>query len=326
MAEDNIIKKVLVMSVEPGFGGQAYLPMSTKKIKDLANWRDENNYNFIIQVDGGINLNNIQTVVDAGATDIVIGSSIFKHRELEKVYNKKMDVDILINKNVLPMPAVSASVSCMDLGNLADSIKKVEDSDVAFFHYDVVDGRFNKCYILGDILCDYLKKNSRLPIEVHLAVYDIENYIEVFAQKKVEYIAVHYEAMKNPKEIFAKIRSLGAKPVLAYRADTEPKDDLIELAPLCEWILKLTVNPGFAGQKINPEAIKHIKMMSDMLKQNNIKTRIQADGNVNKNTTRMLAEAGATIFTGGTSGLFLTGKSIQENLRELLAPTKEFID
>ena len=85
-----------------------------------------------------------------------------------------MDVDILINKNVLPMPAVSASVSCMDLGNLADSIKKVEDSDVAFFHYDVVDGRFNKCYILGDILCDYLKKNSRLPIEVHLAVYDIE--------------------------------------------------------------------------------------------------------------------------------------------------------
>lgn len=73
MAEDNIIKKVLVMSVEPGFGGQAYLPMSTKKIKDLANWRDENNYNFIIQVDGGINLNNIQTVVDAGATDIVIG-------------------------------------------------------------------------------------------------------------------------------------------------------------------------------------------------------------------------------------------------------------
>lgn len=84
MAEDNIIKKVLVMSVEPGFGGQAYLPMSTKKIKDLANWRDENNYNFIIQVDGDINLNNIQTVVDAGATDIVIGSSIFKHRELEK--------------------------------------------------------------------------------------------------------------------------------------------------------------------------------------------------------------------------------------------------
>lgn len=84
MAEDNIIKKVLVMSVEPGFGGQAYLPMSTKKIQDLAKWRDEHNYKFIIQVDGGINLDNVTTVVNAGATDIVIGSSMFRHRELEK--------------------------------------------------------------------------------------------------------------------------------------------------------------------------------------------------------------------------------------------------
>ncbi len=84
MAEDDILKKVLIMSVEPGFGGQAYLPMSTKKIQDLANWRNEHNYKFTIQVDGGINLNNIKTVVKAGATDIVIGSSIFKNREIEK--------------------------------------------------------------------------------------------------------------------------------------------------------------------------------------------------------------------------------------------------
>ena len=56
----------------------------------------------------------------------------------------------------LPMPAVSASVSCMDLGNFDAAIKAVENSEVAFFHYDVVDGKFNKCYILGDMLCEYL--------------------------------------------------------------------------------------------------------------------------------------------------------------------------
>lgn len=225
----------------------------------------------------------------------------------------------------LPIPAVSASVSCMDLGHFAEAIKEVEHSQISFFHYDVVDGHFNKCYILGDMLCEYLKKHSSLPVEVHLAVNDIDNYIDVFAAKGADYIAVHYEAMQNPKETFAKIRSLGAQPVLAYRADTAPQDDLIELAPLCAWILKLTVNPGFAGQKINPEAVKHIKMMSDMLRANNIKTRIQADGNVNVSTTAMLAEAGATIFTGGTSGLFLKGKSVQENMDIMLAPTKEFI-
>lgn len=224
----------------------------------------------------------------------------------------------MTKKDILPILAVSASVSCMDFGCLKKSIQSVESSDIAFFHYDVVDGKFNKCYILGDIFCEYLKQHSNLPIEVHLAVYDIDNYIDIFASKKVDYIAVHYEAMKNPKETFAKIRSLGAKPVLAYRAETAPQQDLVELAPLCAWILKLTVNPGFAGQKINLKAIEHIKMMKTMLEKHHLQTRIQADGNVNSNTIKMLFEAGATIFTGGTSGLFIPNKTIQENLNDLL--------
>ncbi|WP_196593271.1 ribulose-phosphate 3-epimerase [Pectinatus sottacetonis] len=84
VAEDGLLEKVLVMSVEPGFGGQAYLPASTEKIKELAEWRAENGYKFDIQVDGGINLNNLQTVIQAGANDVVIGSSMFKNRQLEK--------------------------------------------------------------------------------------------------------------------------------------------------------------------------------------------------------------------------------------------------
>ncbi len=228
----------------------------------------------------------------------------------------------LTKKDILPILAVSASVSCMDLGCLKKCIQSVEDSDIAFFHYDVVDGKFNKCYILGDIFCEYLKQHSNLPIEVHLAVYDIDNYVDIFAKKKVDYIAVHYEAMNNPKETFAKIRDLGATPVLAYRADTKPQEDLIELAPLCAWILKLTVNPGFSGQKMNLQAIEHIKIMKKMLENHGIKTRIQADGNVNSNTIKTLFDAGATIFTGGTSGLFIPNKTIRENLNNLLKPLK----
>lgn len=84
VAQDGLLKKVLIMSVEPGFGGQSYLPMSTRKIADLAKWREENNFEFIIQVDGGVNINNIKTIIDAGATDIVIGSAMFKDRQIEK--------------------------------------------------------------------------------------------------------------------------------------------------------------------------------------------------------------------------------------------------
>lgn len=93
VAEDGLLKKVLIMSVEPGFGGQAYLPMSTQKIAALKKWRDDNNYDFSIQVDGGINVDNIKTVIEAGATDVVLGSAMFKNREMEK--NVQMFFELL---------------------------------------------------------------------------------------------------------------------------------------------------------------------------------------------------------------------------------------
>jgi Pentose-5-phosphate-3-epimerase len=207
----------------------------------------------------------------------------------------------------------------MDLGHMQDAIKAVEASEVSFFHYDVVDGKFNNCYILGDAMCRYIKKHSTLPVEVHLAVMEPEPYIDVFADSGADYIAVHYEALRDPWQTFAQIKTKGAVPVLAYRADTAPKEDFIELTEACAWVLKLTVNPGFAGQKIQPAAVEHIRQMHKMLQARGSSVRIQADGNVSCQMVRMLKEAGATIFTGGTSGLFLKGQSVQENLKSLLA-------
>ncbi|WP_231036075.1 ribulose-phosphate 3-epimerase [Pectinatus sottacetonis] len=213
-------------------------------------------------------------------------------------------------------PVFSASVSCMNIGGFAAAIKEVEKL-VGFLHYDIVDGKFNKCYVLGDIAYQYLKKNSKLPIELHLAVENPEEYINIFAGYGVDYIAVHYEAMTDPQKTFQLIRRVGAVPVLAYRAETAPQEDFFALAQNCAWILKLTVNPGFSGQKINTQAIDHIRLMAKILRKNNSTIRIQADGNVNCITIKALYIAGATIFTCGTSGLFRQGRSLRQNLREL---------
>ncbi|WP_110954170.1 ribulose-phosphate 3-epimerase [Anaerosinus massiliensis] len=218
-----------------------------------------------------------------------------------------------------PPLAVSASVSCMDLGFMKHDIERVEASETAFFHYDVVDGKFNHCYILGDAMFQYIKKHSNLPVEVHLGVVEPEPYIDVFAAYGADYIAVHYESLKDPWKVFEQIKAKGSVPVLAYRAETAPGEDFVELAEACAWVLKLTVNPGFAGQKIQPAAVEHIRQMHAMLQKKNSSVRIQADGNVNCQTVKMLKDAGATIFTGGTSGLFLKEQSVQENLKKLLA-------
>ncbi len=221
----------------------------------------------------------------------------------------------------LPFPAVSASVSCMDFGHMQEQIEAVEASGVAFFHYDVVDGKFNRCYMLGDALCKYIHAHSRLAIEVHLAVMDAQPYIEAFAAAGASYLAVHVEAFASIGEVeaaFAAIRRLGVYPVLAYRAETAPGQEFLRLAEQAAWILKLTVHPGFSGQKIQPQAVRHIRAMARALQEANLSVRIQADGNVNAATLPALSLAGASIFTGGTSGLFTAGGSVQQNLARLL--------
>lgn len=218
--------------------------------------------------------------------------------------------------------AVSASVSCMDIGHLNDVIDEVNTSDISFWHYDVVDGKFNRCLILGDLLYPYLRQRSRLPIELHLATEDPERYVDVFSRYELDYVAVHAEAMKKPELIFDKIRSAGAQPVLAYRAESAPRDDFVDLAKECAWVLKLTVNPGFSGQKIQISAVQHIREMSDRLIHARIDCRIQADGNVNKETIRILYDAGANIFTGGSSGLFRSGEKVQDSLVRLMHPVQ----
>lgn len=223
------------------------------------------------------------------------------------------------------MPCISASVSCMDLLHMEKHIKEVEASNVAFFHYDVVDGQFNQCFILGDTLLEQMSKITTLPIEAHLAVYEPERFIERFANAGADYITVQYEALKDPLKTFALIRSFGCEPTICYQATTAPGEDFIEIASEVAWILKLTVNPGFSGQKIQPQSIEHIKEMHSLLLNAGLKTPIQADGNVNLNTIPDLANAGAQIFTGGTSGLFCQGKSVSDNTDALItSATKHY--
>lgn len=214
---------------------------------------------------------------------------------------------------------IFASVSCMDQCRFAEEMKKVEASAVSRYHYDVVDGKFNRCFILGETTLQYFKREAGLEVEVHLAAYEPEDYIEIFAKAGADYIAVHVETMEDPLHTFDMIRRLGAKPVLAFRAETAPDERFVELAKEVEWILKLTVNPGFAGQPIQPIAIEHIAQMRKLLDEHGVSTPIQADGNITVHTIPKLVEAGATIFTGGSSGLFLKDMTVTESCQRLLA-------
>lgn len=217
---------------------------------------------------------------------------------------------------------LAASVSCFNLFNLESQVCQVEEAGIDLLHFDVVDGRFNDCIILGTPTLQALRPHTQLPVEVHLGVYEPEKYIRQFANAGADYIAVHYEVMIEPVKIFEMIKDAGAKPILALRAETDVDAGIVKLLPHIDWIVKLTVNPGYAGQSFKTETVEKIRNLRKAIKEAGFNTGIQADGNINPKTIPIVVEAGADMLTGGTSGLFLKDKTIKESALEMLHAAK----
>ena len=212
---------------------------------------------------------------------------------------------------------INASLSCIDLGHVQLSMDDINHADIHSLHYDMVDGIFNRCFQFGDRMLEVFQQYSSLPITVHLACMDPLPYLEPIINSGVDYVAVHYESKRATAEVFTRIHELGAKPVLAFRCDTPVPDDFLALASQAEWILKLTVQPGFSGQEFYKEALSHIEEMHRILREAGLPKIIEADGNIHAGTIPDCIQAGATMFTGGTSGLFHTGHSLKESVRIL---------
>lgn len=244
---------------------------------------------------------------------------------------------------------LAGSASCFDLFNLEKQFEGLHEAPVDVIHFDIVDGWFNRCIILGLPTLQQMRPHTQLPIEVHMAVYQPERYIRQFIEAGGDIISFHPEGMKGVqegkydfahafgevRETFDLIRSLGARPALAFRSETMldealvgtltagEQKDLLDALEESEYIIKLTVDPGFSGQKIQPAAFEKMKALRDLMDAHGIETRIAADGNVNAATIPTLVKHGAGMLVGGTSGLFLPGKSVRECAQRMLDAMKE---
>lgn len=213
---------------------------------------------------------------------------------------------------------LGASVSCFDLYDLKEQFQQIHEAPIDFMHFDVVDGSFNQCIILGLPTLEAIRPHTALPIEVHLAVYEPKKYIEQYIRAGANYISIHPEGSKDILGDFELIRKLGAKCVLALRSETQMNEELLQACSEAEYIIKLTVNPGFSGQKIQEESFQKMKDMRAMLDDHNIETPICADGNVNIATIPKLMKCGSEMLIGGTSGLFLKNQSVKASAEAMI--------
>lgn len=210
---------------------------------------------------------------------------------------------------------LAPSMMCVDYSKFMETIKSFEENKIGYLHIDIMDGEFVPNYTLGTDFCRRLRKMTSIPLDVHLMITRPEDKIKWFEFQKGEYVSVHYEATKNIRQALTAIREAGAKPMLAISPAT-PVNVIKEVMDIVDGILIMTVNPGFAGQKLIPETLDKIKETRKLLNDNGYNNvDIEVDGNVSFENAKKMAALGANIFVGGSSSIFFKENSIDENIK-----------
>ncbi len=203
------------------------------------------------------------------------------------------------------MVEVSASILNIKNENVIQTLYNLESSGIDHFHIDVMDGKFVKNNTSSKMIeyCEYLNNISNMPLDVHLMVQDVENYIKSFLTFEPNIITVHLEAAKDKKEIMNWINFIkqnNVKVGVSIKPNTKI-EEIYKYLPFVHLILIMTVEPGEGGQELIPETIEKIQKLNKYIQKNNLEVDIQVDGGINTKNVNLLKKAGANIIVAGTA-------------------------
>ena len=194
---------------------------------------------------------------------------------------------------------ISASFLACDFSDLTKEIDKAENSGVDWIHYDVMDGVFVRNISFGEPVLKSISPIIHLPIDAHLMIVDPIRYIDNYADLGVQGITFHYEAAKDVQAVIDKIRSRGLKVGMAIKPAT-PVSEIIEYIEQLDMVLVMTVEPGFGGQVFLPETLEKVKEVREYIDNNNLSVHLQVDGGINRETGKLVREAGADVLVSGS--------------------------
>ena len=203
------------------------------------------------------------------------------------------------------MVEVSASILSMKNENAIQTLYNLDTTGIDYFHIDVMDGKFVSADTTSKMLeyCEYLNSISNLPLDVHLMVKDIKNYINSFLVFEPNIITIHLEATNNKEELLDLINYIKENNVrvgISIKPNTKI-EEIIDYLQLIHVALVMTVEPGKGGQELIPNTIQKIKDLNNYIKKNNLEIDIEADGGINPGNVAMLKDAGVNIIVAGSS-------------------------
>ena len=215
------------------------------------------------------------------------------------------------------MKLIAPSILSCDFARLGDEINAVEEAGADWIHVDVMDGHFVPNITFGPLIVEACRRATSLPLDVHLMIEAPDKYIESFVKAGASSISVHVETCVHLNRTVSAIRSLGVSPGVVLNPTT-PLSSIEWILEYVDYVLILSVNPGFGGQVFIQNSIARIRTLRKTIDERGLPVLIEVDGGVNEKTIKKISEAGVNIFVAG-SAIFESGdyKKKIESFRKL---------
>ena len=198
------------------------------------------------------------------------------------------------------MTMVSPSLLSVDFGNMQRDIEMLNASECDWYHLDVMDGVFVPNISFGFPVMQAMAKHATKPLDVHLMIVQPEKFIKEVKALGARVMNVHYEACIHLHRVIQAIKAEGMMAGVTLNPHT-PVSVLEEIAPELDSVMLMIVNPGFGGQKFIPSMVEKTRKLRELLNRIGSKALIEIDGGVNRETGKLLVEAGADVLVAGSA-------------------------
>lgn len=194
---------------------------------------------------------------------------------------------------------IAPSLLSADFSRLADELHDIE-VEADLLHLDVMDGHFVPNLTIGPAIVKACRAHSHLPFDCHLMIDNPQHYIDRFLDAGADMISVHVEAEPHLQRALQLIRDGGAKAGIAINPATSA-ESLSTAIEFCDFVLVMTVNPGFGGQKFIEPVVPKIRRISQIIRERGVHVEIEVDGGIDPTTAPLVAHAGATLLVAGSA-------------------------
>jgi len=198
------------------------------------------------------------------------------------------------------MKLIAPSILSADFSKLGEEIKAVENAGADWIHIDVMDGHFVPNITMGPVVVEAVRRVTTLPLDVHLMIENPERYISDFAKAGATLISVQAETCIHLNRTIQMIKESGARPGVVLNPST-PLNSIEWVLEYLDFVLIMSVNPGFGGQAFIRNSLDKIRAVRRMIQEKGLSALIQIDGGVNEKTIADIALAGADVFVAGSA-------------------------